>query len=141
MSQFCAPQPSSTWFPLPPGVSVPPTAPAVTTNATPRPAASVELPSDFDLGNPDLCRLFEDLLPIDVAAIYPAHVAQASVLPPYVERVPGLGRVRARRWRTCAGPWGEGLGAWWRSRPRAAPCARSPSAPTACVWGGPAVGV
>lgn len=96
MSQFCAPQPSSTWFPLPPGVAVPPAAPAVTTNATPRPAASVELPSDFDLGNPDLCRLFEDLLPTDVAAIYPAHVAQASVLPPYVERVPGLGRVRAR---------------------------------------------
>lgn len=96
MSQFCAPQPSSTWFPLPPGMSVPPVAPAVTTNATPRPADSVELPTDFDLGNPDLCRLFENLLPTNVAAIYPAHVAQASVLPPYVERVPGLGRVRAR---------------------------------------------
>lgn len=92
---YCIPQLTSIWFPVAPGITSLPVAPAPTQNSEPQPANAIQAPSDFDPDNPDLCLLFQDLLPTNTAPVY-AQEQTASVLgKPYNEIIKIVGRTRS----------------------------------------------
>jgi hypothetical protein len=102
---------ANAWFPLPPGVTSLPAAGSVTTNANPRPANYMAVPSGFNPQNPDLVALFA-ALPTAVAAIPRATLSPASpMIRPWREtvRLRGGVRVGGRIRELPPGPQGETL--------------------------------
>jgi hypothetical protein len=83
---------ANAWFPLPPGVTTLPAAAAVTTNAAPRPANAINIPSGFNFNNPDLSTLFASL-PTGQAPVFDSTLSPGTLLPPYRETVPLLAGV------------------------------------------------
>lgn len=91
-SAFCTPTPSG-WFPVAPGTTLP-EPPAPSTNVAPLPPNAAEAPEDWDPTAPDLCWLFQDILPVSAAPVYPTELTVDAVLPPYLETVYHDARVR-----------------------------------------------
>lgn len=80
---FCDPQETAIWFPVTPGAVILPTADPVATDPSPLPPNAVQAPSGFDPDNPDLCELFEEILPVDVAPVYSSTQDAGVVATPY----------------------------------------------------------
>src|SRR5512142_2410182 len=93
-SAFCTPTPSGTFFPVAPGTTLP-AAPAPTTNSAPLPPNAVTAPEGWNPNAPDLCWLFQDILPVGAAAVCPTELAPTLVFPPYTETVRLDARVRS----------------------------------------------
>lgn len=74
------------WFPLPPGVTSLPAPVAITTNANPKPANAIAIPSGFSFTSPNLNSLFASL-PSGQAPVFPRTVTPGAVLRPYHETV------------------------------------------------------
>jgi hypothetical protein len=81
------------WFPLPPGVTALPANAAVTTNANPRPANSMAIPSGFNSLNPNLSALFA-ALPMNQAPVYRAIINPNIMVKPYTETITLVGGVQ-----------------------------------------------
>lgn len=79
-------QQAAIWFPVPPGVTSLPAAPAITTNPTPQPPNAVAVPANFDPGN--LQKLFGTILPYGVAAVWPKQLTATYVVAPFNEEIP-----------------------------------------------------
>jgi hypothetical protein len=79
--------PGPIWFPMPPAVSVLPTAPGPTVNTTPAPANSATLPGGWNPAAPDLTTLFGTTLPTGVEPVFPSELDVEDGLEPYVETV------------------------------------------------------
>ena len=94
-SSYCQPQITTTWFPVAPGVSVPVSAPAPTTNEDPKPANSVTVPEGFDVESPDLCYLFQDLLPVNTPPVFPVEQDADFLTQPYNEITKAVARIRS----------------------------------------------
>jgi hypothetical protein len=60
------------------------------------PVNAAELPEDWDPAAPDLCYLFQDILPTSAPAVFPLVVTPSSILPPYSETVTVLAVTRTR---------------------------------------------
>lgn len=86
-NSYCQPTEANFWFPVAPGVTSLPANPLPTTNPVSMPANAVAAPVGFDESNPDLCELFETILPTGVDPIYPVTVNPAQSVPPYQETV------------------------------------------------------
>lgn len=74
------------WFPLPPGATSLPAPVAITTNANPKPANAIAIPSGFNFTNPNLSTLFASL-PTDQAPVFPQTAAPGAILRPFHETV------------------------------------------------------
>jgi hypothetical protein len=74
------------WFPLPPGATSLPAPVAITTNASPKPANAIAIPSGFSFTSPNLSALFASL-PSSQAPVFPRTVTPGTILPPYHETV------------------------------------------------------
>jgi len=74
------------WFPLPPGATSLPAPVATTTNANPKPANAIAIPSGFSFTSPNLSSLFASL-PSGQAPVLPRTVTPGAVLRPYHETV------------------------------------------------------
>lgn len=91
------------WFPTPPGLAALPAPVAITTNANPKPANAISIPSGFDFKQPNLTSLF-NLLPTNQAPIFAKTVTPVYAVKPYNETVycycgSGSGvDVEARNW-------------------------------------------
>jgi len=77
---------ANAWFPLPPGATVLPATAAVTTNANPKPANAIAIPTGFNPLNPNLTSLFA-ALPKGTAPVYQKTINPAIVIPPYHETI------------------------------------------------------
>ncbi|MGA1114659.1 MAG: hypothetical protein ACO3TI_06900, partial [Aquiluna sp.] len=77
---------ANAWFPLPPGATVLPATAAVTTNANPKPANAIAIPTGFNPLNPNLTSLFA-ALPKGTAPVYQKTINPAVVIPPYHETI------------------------------------------------------
>ncbi len=84
-NSYCEPTEANFWFPVAPGVTSLPANPLPTTNAVPLPANAVAVPVGFDESNPDLCELFETILPSGIDPVYPVTVDPTQSVPPYQE--------------------------------------------------------
>lgn len=92
VSAFCAVQGSSIWFPVPIGtVSLPP-APTRILNPDWLPPNAAPIPGDWD--RLDMCRLFQDILPVQVGPVYAVALDPAYTLKPYREAFPVYAAVR-----------------------------------------------
>ena len=94
-SSYCQPNESIFWFPVGPGITTLPSLPGESINANPRPANSVAVPPGFDIDNPDLCELFDDILPVGTDPVYARQVTVGAIVPPYFEIVYYDFRVRS----------------------------------------------
>jgi len=94
-SAFCSIPTASIWFPVAPGVTTLPAAPAVVVNPAPAAANQATLPPDWDDAAPDLCYLFQDILPTDQGPVFPSELTPDYVLEPFNETVILLGITRA----------------------------------------------
>lgn len=74
----------SPWAPVQDGITQLPIAPAVTTNANPAPANSVETPSGFDPNAPG--NIF-NTLPVNTAPVYEKEVTVDSLVPAFAELI------------------------------------------------------
>jgi hypothetical protein len=74
----------SPWAPVQDGITQLPLAPAVTTNAAPAPANSIEEPSGFD---PTAPGAIFDTLPTTTAPVYEKETTTTALVPPYQEVV------------------------------------------------------
>lgn len=95
-SYFCSIPATDIWYPVAPGTTTLPDAPTPTVNASPVPVNAAELPEDWDPAAPDLCYLFQDILPTSAPAVFPLVVTPGSILPPYSETVTVLAVTRTR---------------------------------------------
>lgn len=86
-NSYCQFNESAFWFPIGPNTSTLPPLPGETINTSPRPANSVEVPPGFDIDNPDLCELFNDILPVNTNPVYQRTVTVGVIVPPYFEIV------------------------------------------------------
>jgi hypothetical protein len=77
---------ANAWFPLPPGATVLPATAAVTTNANPKPANAIAIPTGFNPLNPNLTSLFA-ALPKGTTPVYQKTINPAVVIPPYHETI------------------------------------------------------
>lgn len=77
--QYRVPSP---WAPVQDGITQLPIAPAVTTNASPVPANSIETPNGFDAENPG--DIF-NTLPVNTAPVYEKEVTVDSLVPAFAE--------------------------------------------------------
>jgi hypothetical protein len=77
---------ANAWFPLPPGATVLPATAALTTNANPKPANAIAIPTGFNPLNPNLTSLFA-ALPKGTAPVYQKTINPAVVIPPYHETI------------------------------------------------------
>ena len=93
-ASYCTPQLTGIWFPTAPGVTSLPVAPAPTQNAEPKPANSIQAPEDFDPESPDLCALFQDLLPVNTAPVYGQEQTASVLSKPYNQITKAIGRTR-----------------------------------------------
>jgi hypothetical protein len=93
-SAFCSIPTASIWFPVAPGVTTLPPAPAVVVNPAPAAANQATLPPDWDDAAPDLCYLFQDILPTDQGPVFPSELMPDYVLEPFDETVILLGITR-----------------------------------------------
>lgn len=87
MTKYCEPRLADFWFPVAPGVTELPESEIPTVNEEPKPPNAVDAPEDFDEEDPNLCELFEDILPRDVDPVYPVVVDPVVSIPPYSETV------------------------------------------------------
>ena len=94
-SYFCSIPSTDIWYPVAPGITTLPAAPTPTVNGSPVPVNAAELPEDWDPAAPDLCYLFQDILPASAAAVFPLVVTPGSAVLPYSETVPALAVTRA----------------------------------------------
>lgn len=94
-SSYCQPNESVFWFPIAPGVETLPGLPAETVNETPLPANGVLAPEGFDVQNPDLCELFDVLLPTGTDPVYGTTVSPTTVIPPYNQIISYDARLRS----------------------------------------------
>jgi hypothetical protein len=94
-SAFCSIPTASIWFPVAPGVTTLPAAPAVVVNPAPAAANQATLPPDWNDAAPDLCYLFQDILPTDQGPVFPSELTPDYVLDPFAETVVLLGITRA----------------------------------------------
>jgi hypothetical protein len=85
---FCNLPNNSPWFPTGEGISVEnlPPAPAPSTG-TLVPPNSAELPEEFDQENPDLCSLFDDIIPGTSDPEYPEYYENPPVYSPYSDYI------------------------------------------------------
>ena len=92
----CQPEVTTIWFPVLPGTTELPVSPEPVINETPEAPNSVAAPIDFDPENPDLCALFNDILPISSPPIYPVEQTVELLSAPYIETVlvPTITRAR-----------------------------------------------
>lgn len=95
-SSFCAINTTALWFPVAPGTTSLPAAPAEVVNPTPAAANQVSLPPDWNDDAPDLCYLFQDILPVDVPPVFPVELTVSYVLPPFLETVEVVGIVKTK---------------------------------------------
>lgn len=93
-SSYCQPNESPFWFPVAPGIETLPPLPTETVNESPLPANGVVAPEGFDVDNPDLCELFDTILPTNTDPVYATEVTVDTVIPPYLEIVYYDARVR-----------------------------------------------
>ena len=94
-SAFCSIPTATIWFPVAPGVTTLPAAPAVVVNPAPAAANQATLPPDWSDAAPDLCYLFQDILPTDQGPVFPSELTPDYVLEPFAETVVLLGITRA----------------------------------------------
>lgn len=94
-SAYCSIPTASIWFPVAPGVTTLPAAPAEVVNPAPAAANQATLPPDWDDAAPDLCYLFQDILPTDQGPVFPSELTPDYVLEPFNETVILLGITRA----------------------------------------------
>lgn len=92
----CQPEVTTIWFPVLPGTTELPVSPEPVINETPEAPNSVAAPIDFDPEDPDLCALFNDILPISSPPIYPVEQTVELLSAPYIETVlvPTITRTR-----------------------------------------------
>lgn len=83
---------ANAWFPLAPGTTSLPAASSVTTNASPRPANAINIPSGFSFSSPNLTTLFTSL-PTGQDLVHDMTVSPSTVLRPYREQVLIIGGV------------------------------------------------
>lgn len=74
------------WFPLPPGASSLPSPVAVATNASPRPANAINIPSGFSFTAPNLSGLFASL-PTAQAPVFAKACTPGVLIRPYQETI------------------------------------------------------
>lgn len=74
------------WFPMPPGATSLPAPVAITTNASPKPANAINIPSNFNFQNPNLQTLFSSL-PVDTAPTFAKTVTPGRLVKPYNETI------------------------------------------------------
>lgn len=74
------------WFPTPPGLAALPSSVAITTNANPKPANAIAIPSGFNFNNPDLTALFNSL-PVNQNPVFEKTVTPGRLVKPYNETV------------------------------------------------------
>ena len=77
---------ANVWFPLAPGVAALPAPVAISTNATPRPANAIAIPSGFNFNNPNLTSLFASL-PTAQAPTFLRTVTPGVLVTPWTETV------------------------------------------------------
>jgi hypothetical protein len=94
-SAYCSIPTATIWFPVAPGVTSLPAAPAVVVNPAPMAANQTTLPPDWDDAAPNLCYLFQDILPTDQGPVFPTELTPDYVLEPFNETVILLGITRA----------------------------------------------
>lgn len=92
----CQPEVTTIWFPVLPGTTELPVSPEPVVNESPEAPNSVAAPIDFDPENPDLCALFNDILPISSPPVYPVEQTVELLSAPYIETVlvPTITRTR-----------------------------------------------
>jgi len=92
----CQPEVTTIWFPVLPGATDLPVSPEPIINANPEAPNSVEAPIGFNPEDPDLCALFNDILPISSPPIYPVEQTVELLSAPYIETVlvPTITRTR-----------------------------------------------
>ena len=92
----CRPEVTTIWFPVLPGTTELPVSPEPVINETPEAPNSVAAPIDFDPEDPDLCALFNDILPISSPPVYPVEQTVELLSAPYIETVlvPTITRAR-----------------------------------------------
>ena len=95
-SSFCAINTTALWFPVAPGVTSLPAGPAEVINPTPVAANQATLPGDWDDDAPDLCYLFQDILPVDVPPVFPVELTVSYLHPPFLETVEAVGIVKTK---------------------------------------------
>lgn len=92
-NSYCQPNESVFWFPVSPGTVELPALPNEVADS-PVPTNGAEIPPNFNIEDPDLCELFNDILPSNVDPVYPLTVTVGTVIPPYFEIVVYDFRVR-----------------------------------------------
>lgn len=93
---FCAINTTALWFPVAPGITSLPAGPAEVVNPTPAAANQATLPPDWNDAAPDLCYLFQDILPVGVAPVFPTELTVSYVHPPFLETVEAVGIVKTK---------------------------------------------
>lgn len=93
---FCSISATAIWFPVAPGVSSLPAAPAEVVNPSPVAANQATLPADWNDDAPDLCYLFQDILPVGQAPLFPTEQTVSYVHLPFLETVETVGITKAR---------------------------------------------
>lgn len=92
----CQPEVTTIWFPVIPGTTDLPISPEPIINASPEAPNSVEAPIGFNPEDPDLCTLFNEILPISSPPVYPVEQTVELLSAPYIETVlvPTITRTR-----------------------------------------------
>lgn len=86
-SPYCEAQTSQTWFPVAPGVTILPEGNEPVINEIPLPPNAVAIPDGFDPYNPDLCLLFQDILPVGIDPVYPIEQTTDLLALPFNESI------------------------------------------------------
>ena len=96
IASSCQPEVTAIWFPVLPGTTDLPISPEPIINANPEAPNSVEAPIGFNPEDPDLCALFNDILPISSPPVYPVEQTVELLSAPYIETVlvPTITRTR-----------------------------------------------
>jgi hypothetical protein len=94
---YCQPQITTAWFPVAPNViaSTLPSAPSPVVNEAPLPPNAILAPEGFDVNDPDLCALFQDLLPVNSAPVFPEEQTIVALAKPYNEAIKAIAIVKA----------------------------------------------
>ena len=95
-SSFCAINTTALWFPVAPGITSLPAGPAEVVNPAPVAANQATLPGDWDDDAPDLCYLFQDILPVNVPPVFPVELTVSYLHPPFLETVEAVGIVKTK---------------------------------------------
>jgi hypothetical protein len=94
-AKYCQPQATSTWFAISPGAISLPVAPAPIVNSNPAPSNSVLIPPGFNVDDPDLCQLFQDILPVNAAPVYPEEQSVDVLWRPFSEIIKTVSVLRS----------------------------------------------